>query len=47
MLKKGDKVVNTKNYHLKRDENMPKELTNFWKNELMAKNFIFLLLVFL
>jgi len=30
MLKKGDKIVDTKNWHLKRDENMPKELTNFW-----------------
>ncbi len=29
MLKKGDKIVDTKNWHLKRDENMPKELTNF------------------
>jgi hypothetical protein len=29
MLKKGDKVIDEKKYHLKRDEQMPKELTNF------------------
>ncbi len=29
MLKRGDKVVDEKTYHLKRNEQMPKELTNF------------------
>jgi hypothetical protein len=29
MVKKGDKVVDEKKYHLRRDERMPRELTNF------------------
>ena len=29
MLKRGDKVVDEKKYHLRRNEWMPKELTNF------------------
>jgi hypothetical protein len=28
-VKRGDKVLDTKQYHLKRNEDMPKELKNY------------------